>query len=281
MRGLYTVRLHDGEHPAKARGLFRETDTAPVVGDRVRVRMAPDGDIAYIEEVLPRDNLLLRPPVANVDRALIVMSQKEPDIHLALLDRFLVMCEQAELPALLCLNKSDIADEAALAELASVYRNIGYPVFITSAQTGQGVEALREEVAHGTTALGGPSGVGKSSLLTALFPGLALETGSISAKTRRGRHTTRHVEIFPVGPDAYVLDTPGFSNLELRFLEKAEELAALFPEFPVGQCRFDDCRHIREPGCAVKEMADTGEIATHRYANYLLFMEELADRKEY
>lgn len=280
MRGLYTVHTKDGPVVCKARGVFRETDTKPIVGDDVRIRMAPDGDIGYIEEVEPRKNRLLRPPVANIDRVLLVSSRHSPQINYLLLDRFLVMCEKEHLHVEIIFSKSDLTPQAEQDELESVYGAIGYPVHFTSVIRKEGLETIKERLASGTTALAGPSGVGKSALLSALYPAFAFRTGPVSERTRHGRHTTRHIEITRIANDAYVLDTPGFQTLELDAMEEAD-LSHYFPEFPQRQCRFDNCLHHQEPGCAVKEKLAVGGIARHRYENYLILLEEAKKQRRY
>ncbi len=243
--------------------------------------MAPDQDIGYIEEVKERENLLLRPPVANIGRVLIVMSPKEPDLSLFLLDRFLVMCEQQHLHVLICFNKSDLSSPEEISKLRTMYESIGYPVIFTSTVTGEGLDALKEALRLGTTAVAGPSGVGKSTILSTLYEGLDLQTGEVSQKTRRGRHTTRHIEITRIGEDAYVLDTPGFSSLDLLFMEDVHDLRAYFPEFPQGECRFDNCLHVKEPDCVVKRALDEGKISEHRYVNYVQFIKEIEEQRRY
>lgn len=281
MRGLYTVQTKDGPVLSKARGLFREDGTKPIVGDFVTIRMAPDGDIGYIEEVDGRENQLLRPPVANIDRVFIVMSVREPNISLVLLDRFLVMCEREHLSAQIVLNKSDLIDDNFHKEIGSLYENMGYEVIYASTITKEGLDAIHDQMKEGTTAFAGPSGVGKSSILQALIPGFTFETGEISEKNKRGRHTTRHIEITPIGDDAYVLDTPGFSSLELIFVDDESDLSHYFPDFPQGECRFDNCLHRKEPHCAVKAAVEEGTVAKSRYENYLTFLEEIEERRKY
>lgn len=265
---------------SKARGIFRETDTKPIVGDDVVIRMAPDGDIGYIEEVNPRRNQLTRPPVANIDRVLLVMSRHAPAINYYLLDSFLVMSEKEHLHAEIVFSKSDLTDADEQKRLRSIYEPIGYGVHFTSVETGEGLEAVRQLLSSGTTALAGPSGVGKSSILAALYPDFTFVTGRVSTKTSRGRHTTRHIEITKIAPEAYVLDTPGFQTLELQAMDEGE-LSHYFPEFPQGQCRFDNCLHDREPGCAVKEKLAEGAIAKHRYENYQMLLQEARTQRRY
>lgn len=243
--------------------------------------MAPDGDIGYIEDVGERKNQLLRPPVSNIDRVFIIMSVKEPNISLLLLDRFLVMCEREHLTAHIVLNKADLLPQEELDAIGDLYRKIGYDVFYTSAMKGVGLAPIEAIIQEGTTAFAGPSGVGKSSILQALFPDVSFETGEISQKNKRGKHTTRHIEITPIGDDAYVLDTPGFSNLEMVFVEEEADLSHYFPEFPQGECRFDNCLHRKEPHCAVKQQVDDCIIAEHRYDNYRTFLDEIEERRRY
>lgn len=280
MRGLYTVDTKQGPVVCKARGIFRENDTRPVVGDDVVIRMAPDGDIGYIEEVLERKNQLTRPPVANIDRALVVMSLTSPDINTFLLDSFLVLCEKEGLHAEIVFSKADLTEDTEQETLRRIYQPMGYGLHFTSTVTGEGMDEVKALLSAGTTALAGPSGVGKSSLLQSLYPDFSFETGAISEKTRRGRHTTRHIEITKISDGAYVLDTPGFQTLELTHVEP-DELGHYFPDFPQGACRFDNCLHDREPGCAVKVKLEAGDIAAHRYENYQMLLQEAKEQRRY
>ncbi len=252
-----------------------------LVGDRVGVTLQPDGT-GVIEEVLPRRSELLRPPVANVDQVLVVFTSVEPPWNSDLLDRILVQAEREGLSAVLALNKVDLlstkAREDAEARVA-VYRSAGYPCILTSALTGEGVEALRPYLRERITVVAGQSGVGKSCLLNALRPGLTLRTGAVSTKAGRGRHTTRHVELLPLD-GGWVADAPGFSRLDLSYIP-GEDLAGCFPEIvrEAAGCRFRGCLHVHEPGCAVRRAAGAGAIHPDRYSRYTSFLAEIRARE--
>lgn len=252
-----------------------------IVGDRVVVRVLP-GRRGVVEEVRPRRSELIRPPIANVDQALTVASFREPELSLNFLDRLLVHCEAAGIGGLICVNKADLIDEEQQQEnWIQVYREAGYPVMVTSALTGEGVDELRDVLAGRITVLAGPSGVGKSSLVNAIQPALQLRTGEISHKLKRGRHVTRHVELLPLESGGWVADAPGFSVLNLSGVNRGE-LAGLLPDLEryAVNCRFTDCLHYQEPGCAVREAVTAGTIARFRYDHYLMFLREILAREE-
>lgn len=279
--GFYYVYTPDGLWRCTLRGKFRYRGEQVLVGDRVLVRAVGDR-VGTIEQLLPRKVSLVRPPVANVEQVIIVMAATEPDPDLYLLDRLLVSVGVSGLDAVICVNKIDLVDVGALS-WPRVYRDISYPVVAVSAATGVGLEQLIGLLAGRISVLAGPSGVGKSSLLNALVPGLALKTGEISRRLRRGRHVTRHVELLVLPQHGLVADTPGFSSLHLPPMER-EHLAELFPEIERyrGQCRFAVCLHHREPDCRVKEAVAKGEIASWRYEHYVSFLEEvMAEERRY
>lgn len=279
------VKFHGGFCYVMAGGEIREclprrrlAEEGLVVGDHVRIRETAGGTWA-VEEVLPRRTLLVRPPVANVELAVIVFSVRDPDPNFRLLDRLLVVTRAARIEPLICFNKIDLALEI-LPEETGVYSQIGYRVIFSSARTGAGVKELREAITGRLSVFAGPSGAGKSSLLNAIQPGLQLKTGEISPKTRRGRHTTRLVELLPLAGGGFVADTPGFTQLDLPEIEP-QELAGYFPEIAeVGAgCRFNDCLHLQEPQCAVRQAVDEGRIALFRYRNYTIFLQEIRERE--
>lgn len=249
-----------------------------LVGDRVKVGAAEAGR-CVVEAVLPRRTVLFRPPVANVELAVLVFSIRDPQPNFGLLDRLLVVSQAAGIEALVCFNKLDLARDTPPAEVA-VYRAVGYRVILTSALSGEGVTALRDALADRISVFAGPSGAGKSSLLNAIQPGLRLRTGEISHKTRRGRHTTRVVELLPLTGGGLVADTPGFTQLDLPDIPAAE-LAAYFPEIAAvsAGCRFNDCLHVQEPACAVRRAVEEGTVALFRYRNYLSFLRELKEKE--
>lgn len=280
--GFYYVKKDDGETvQCKGRGVFRNRGISPLVGDFVTIVREGDND-ATITEVHERNNELVRPPISNVDQALLVFSIVEPDFSLHLLDRFLVVIESVGIQPVICLTKKDIADEKGLqhAEAAiEYYKGIGYEIVKTFIGDSGLSSTLKPFLQGKTTVLAGQSGVGKSTLLNTLIPELSLKTGEISEALGRGKHTTRHVELIEV-EGGLVADTPGFSSLDFDHIEK-EELRDYFVDMEsVAQdCKFRGCLHLKEPGCAVKEKVEAGEIISSRYDNYVQFMQEITDRK--
>ncbi|AQS59060.1 ribosome small subunit-dependent GTPase A [Desulforamulus ferrireducens] len=278
--GFYYVKIGEEVWECSLRGKFRLGKGNPaLVGDRVRVTPVRDR-IGRIDEVLPRKTELFRPPVANIDQAVIVFAVKNPEPNLALLDRFLVLAESANVSPVVCLNKADLLTGHREHEWLKLYRRIGYPTVITSSKTSQGIEELRELLTGKTSVLAGPSGVGKSSLLNAVQPGLELKTGDISHKLKRGKHTTRHVELLPLRQGGFVMDSPGFSSLDLPQMERVE-LSYTFPEFAVfsAECKFSGCLHQHEPKCAVKQAVEQGLIQQERYQHYLAFLQEVIEQE--
>ena len=277
--GFYYVNVvESGVYECKAKGVFRKEKIKPLVGDNVRIEILDEENkTGNIVEIFPRKNELIRPAVANIDQALVVFAVTKPTPHFNLLDRFLVMMERKEIPVVLCFNKKDIATSPEIAELEAIYEKCGYPIVFTSA-----LEEIRRLLLKKTTAIAGPSGVGKSSLINLLQNQVQMETGTISRKIERGKHTTRHSELIAVDADSYIMDTPGFSSLYVNDFEK-EELKYYFREFASyeGQCRFQGCDHVHEPGCAVKEALEEGKIHPVRYKNYLEMYTELKEKKRY
>lgn len=280
--GFYYVKTESNVVECRARGIFREENLTPLVGDKVRIRISEEDNSGYIEEIYPRTSQLLRPPVANITQAIIVMSIKKPDINTWLLDRFLIMAEHENLKIVICINKSDLQTEKAL-ELKSVYEKIGYKVINTSTLSGLGVDELNDALGNNISVFAGPSGAGKSSLLNAVNKDFKLETGDVSTKTKRGKHTTRHVELLELRDSTFVLDSPGFSSLNIDFIEDETSLRNYFSEiYKYGEnCRFISCLHLNEPDCAVKKEVEAGNIHRERYENYLLFLEEIKNIRRY
>ena len=282
--GFYYVNVvESGVYECKAKGVFRKEKIKPLVGDNVRIEILDEENkTGNIVEIFPRKNELIRPAVANIDQALVVFAVKKPAPHFNLLDRFLVMMERKEIPVVLCFNKKDIATSPEIAELEAIYEKCGYPIVFTSALEQENIEEIRRLLLKKTTAIAGPSGVGKSSLINLLQNQVQMETGTISRKIERGKHTTRHSELIAVDADSYIMDTPGFSSLYVNDFEK-EELKYYFREFASyeGQCRFQGCDHVHEPGCAVKEALEEGKIHPVRYKNYLEMYTELKEKKRY
>ena len=282
--GFYYVNVvESGLYECKAKGSFRKNGIKPLVGDEVELEVLDEEEkIGNVTKILPRKNELIRPAVANIDQALVVFAVTEPKPHYNLLDRFLVMMERKEIPVILCFNKTDLAEHPEIAELEEVYASCGYPVLFTSAKKEENIEKLKQMLKGKTTSIAGPSGVGKSSLINLLQSGVQMETGSISRKIARGKHTTRHSELIMISPDSYIMDTPGFSSMYVPEIE-AGQLWEYFPEFVPHEpeCRFQGCAHIGEPDCGIKEALARGEIAQSRYDNYKLLYEELMQNKKY
>ena len=280
LSGFYYVKTESGTVECRARGRFRLDGSSPLVGDRVEISLDANGK-GRVDKLLPRKNFFIRPAVANIDLLIAVASEVNPVTDPFLIDRVTAFAEHMGCEVLICINKSDAA---RVSRLRDIYATSGYQVIETSAVTGEGVEELRGCIAGKVCAFSGNSGVGKSSLLNALEPGLGLETGVVSEKLGRGRHTTRHVEIFPAG-GAFVADTPGFASFDMEQLPPIpkEELQFCFPEFgpSIGKCRFDDCAHLKEPGCAVREAMDEGKINASRHLSYARLYEISAKYKEW
>ncbi|MCI7145841.1 MAG: ribosome small subunit-dependent GTPase A [Clostridiales bacterium] len=272
--GFYYVKSGDALYRCKARGIFKEQGVRLATGDRVTVEVAEEGSDSLITELHPRKNSFIRPFVTNVDCFVVVTAVRKPAPVPRITDRFLVMAEQAGTDIVLCINKCDLADPEKLAEIYSPI----YPVVCTDGVSGRGIDRLMELIRGKVTALAGPSGVGKSTIINRLVPGAAMETGEISSKSGRGRHTTRHSEIFDLedGLGTMIFDTPGFTSFTGENIPE-EELQRYYPEiFEHSQgCRYDNCRHIAEPGCAVKEALSCGDISESRYESYRSHMEEI------
>lgn len=281
--GFYYVSDGSGEPvECKAKGSFRNQELKPLVGDRVEFSLDPRTGKGFIEQLMPRRNELIRPAVANMDQALILVSAKTPQFHPGLLDNFLLWMGCQGVDTLIGIGKIDLDPEEHFREIEEVYRGAGFPVLPYSARTGEGLEELRRHLTGKTTVLAGASGVGKSTLLNALIPGAAMETGELSRKLARGKHTTRHSEIFVLDQSSYLLDTPGFTSLETPELTE-QEVGQYYPEFlKEGEsCRFPDCLHLKEPDCLVRARVKAGQIARSRYESYERNLEEIRSRRKY
>lgn len=281
--GFYYVSAGGKRYECKAKGVFRKDHRKPLVGDNVELEILDEEKaLGNIRELLPRSSELIRPAVANVDQALILFAVTSPKPNLNLLDRFLVMMGQQKLPCVICFNKLDLDQDHTAEAYRKIYEKSGYLTIFVSAARGDGIGQLKSLLTGKTTAVAGPSGVGKSSLTNLLLGESAMETGSLSRKIERGRHTTRHSELLEFGEDSYILDTPGFSSLDLFDLEK-EELAAFYPEFsPYEQfCKFSGCSHVTEPVCGIRAAVEEGQISKVRYEYYCQLYEELKGKRKY
>lgn len=273
LSGFYTVSTDEGQVMCKARGRFRHDGSTPLVGDRVTVAADEKGN-ARVDEILPRRNRFIRPAVANIEQLVMFASAVNPVTDPFLIDRVCAIAELNDCEPIICVNKCDL-DAADL--LMRIYTGAGFQVVRTSAETGEGLEELRAVIAGKVNAFTGNSGVGKSSILNRLSPELGLATGAVSEKLGRGRHTTRHVELYDLGGGTFVADTPGFASFEVDLIEpiRCEALQSAFREFRpyIGQCRFQDCAHLKEPGCAVLEAVADGRIAPERHQSYVRLYE--------
>lgn len=282
--GFYYVHARNGiVYECKAKGIFRKENIKPLVGDDVELEMIDEEHkIGNIQKILPRKSKLIRPAVANIDQALIIFAIVKPNPNFNLLDRFLIQMTKQGLPCIICFNKSDIATRQEQESLRKAYETCGFQVLFISVAKQEGIDQVERLLKGKTTTVAGPSGVGKSSLINCLYPDAEMETGQISEKIDRGKHTTRHSELFALGEDTFILDTPGFSSLDLFDVEK-EQLKDFYPEFAAyeEQCRFRGCVHVSEPDCGVKKALAEGKISQVRYENYTLLYEELKAKKKY
>ncbi|MBQ6820148.1 MAG: ribosome small subunit-dependent GTPase A [Clostridium sp.] len=277
--GFYYVKVDDEIIECKARGKFRYKDMKPMVGDSVRIEVSKGKGV--IEEIYDRTSELIRPTVANVTQAFVVFAIKNPDINFDLLNRFLISCEYNNIKAIVCLNKVDLASEEEKEEVKKKINDIGYDVLFINAKEGIGIELLKERLGGEETVLCGPSGAGKSTLINILINRTHMETGVVSKKIGRGKHTTRHSELIEL-ENGYLVDSPGFSNIDISFMEK-DNLKYSFPEFEEynHSCKFRGCLHYREPGCAVKNALNDSKINEYRYSFYIRILEELQEGEKY
>lgn len=275
--GFYYIKVSEGVVECKARGKFRHNELTPMVGDKVEITIK-DGK-GVIDKIYPRDNELIRPAVANVTQALVVFALKNPEINENLLNKFLINCEYNNLKVIVCFNKLDLISEEERNEIVDMIKSAGYEIIFLKAKEGYGIQTVKEKLKGNVTVLCGPSGVGKSTILNTIAGRELMETGEISEKLRRGKHTTRHSELIDIG-EGFIVDTPGFSSLDLDFLSK-EKVQNCFPEFTdyIGCCKFTGCIHFKEPGCAVKEAVTNGIINNKRYEFYIKTLEEIMSRR--
>lgn len=280
LSGFYYVQTETGIVSCRARGRFRRQEQSPLVGDFARITR--QGETGVLEELLPRKNMFIRPAIANIDQLVVLASCAIPVTEPFLIDRVLAAAQLQNVPALVVVNKDDLAPAHPLAD---IYRKAGIPVLVTSAQTGEGIDDLRAALSGKLSCLTGNSGVGKSSLLNCVCPGLSLPVGEVSEKLGRGRHTTRHIELYPLSADTFVADTPGFSAFDTERVEpvRKEQLQYAFPEFApyLGHCQFPDCAHRKEPGCAVRKALDAGLLVRSRYDSYVRLYELASQIKEW
>lgn len=280
--GFYTILDSDGKtYVCHARGKLRLDEQSPAVGDRVCFTYSGNEKDNYIISVFERRNLLTRPTAANLDKLMIVLALSAPKPDLLLADKLMLQCSIKNVTPVIVLNKCDEGDEALAADIERQYAPSGVDVITASARTGEGIGSIRKQIEGSICCFAGQSAVGKSSLLNAIIPGLGLETGGLSRKTERGRHTTRHAQLYPAFGGA-VLDTPGFSLLEAEEIDP-EQLSSHYPEMREmkRQCRFPECMHISEPGCAVKPLLETGGLSRERYERYKIIAEELKEKRKH
>jgi len=282
--GFYYVHVAQmGIYECKAKGVFRKNQEKPLVGDNVEMQVLDEENKkGNIVQILPRQNSLIRPAVANIDQALVIFAAAKPDPNFNLLDRFLLMMQQKDIPCILCFNKKDLIEDTKCEELYHIYKDMDLQIHFASARDEAGIDTLKELLSGKVTTVAGPSGVGKSSLINLLQDSIQMETGEISNKIERGKHTTRHSELIAIDDNSYILDTPGFSSLGVFDCDK-DTLKNFYPEYDQlsSGCRFSGCNHVSEPDCAVKEALQEGRLSKIRYENYLQIYEELAQRKKY
>jgi ribosome biogenesis GTPase len=278
LAGFYYVECDKEVIQCRARGKFRNEEIKPLVGDIVEITKEHEND-GYIMNILPRHNALVRPPISNIDQALLVFSCKEPDFSPLLLDKFLMIMEHTLIEPIICISKMDLDESKEIDNYIAEYKKAGYQVLPISSLKKEGLEALKHIFKDKISVITGQSGVGKSSLLNAIDDGINIETQTISRALGRGKHTTRHVELLPLF-DGYVADTPGFSSLELEM--EPTEAATAYRDFKQysEHCKFRGCLHDSEPNCAVKEAVSRGDISETRYQRYLQYLEEVKKKKE-
>ena len=281
--GFYYINACNSIYECKAKGSFRKEGIKPLVGDDCIIDILDEKNyLANITSILPRHSELIRPAVANVDQAMIIFAVSRPEPNFNLLDRFIIQMWQKELPCIIVINKMDLAGDKQRCEIEEAYEACGCRVVFTSVNTNEGVDEIRKLIKGKTTTVAGPSGVGKSSMINLLQSSVKMQTGMLSDKIDRGKHTTRHSELIPIDEDTYILDTPGFSSLNL-FDVSTDTLKDYYYEFEdyAAECRFLDCKHISEPDCGVKRAVENGNVSRLRYDNYLTLYRECKDKRKY
>ena len=277
--GFYYIKTEEGLIECKARGKFRHKDIKPMVGDNVTIKI--ENGKGVIEEIHKRTSELVRPTVANVSLAFIVFAVKNPDINFDLLNKFLVLCEYNNIEVMVCLNKIDLVSEEEREEIKKRINDIGYEVLFINAKQGIGLERLKEKIEGNVTVFCGPSGAGKSTLINKLADKEHMETGKVSEKLGRGKHTTRHSDLIEVA-NGYIVDTPGFSTLEIKDLMDKNSLKYCFPEFSEynDNCKYRGCLHYKEPKCALKDAVEEGKVNRYRYDFYIKSLEEIVEEEK-
>ena len=281
--GFYYINAGNSIYECKAKGSFRKDGIRPLVGDDCIIDILDEKNrLANITSILPRHSEIIRPAVANVDQAMIIFAISRPEPNFNLLDRFIIQISQKDLPCIIVINKMDLADDDQRREIEEAYVACGCKVVFTSVSNREGVEEIRKLIKGKTTTVAGPSGVGKSSMINLLQSAVKMQTGVLSDKIDRGKHTTRHSELIPIDEDTYILDTPGFSSLNL-FDVSTDTLKDYYYEFEgyAAECRFLDCKHISEPDCGVKRAVENGNVSRLRYDNYLTLYRECKDKRKY
>ncbi len=281
-KDIYYVDTEENIYLCRARGVFRERKIKPLVGDRVEIQIIDDKN-AYIIDVFDRTSETIRPPVANMDQIMLVQTIDDPSLNLNTLDKYLVMLEHYQIDVFLVINKIDLTSPDQVEKIRDLYASAGYDVVLVSAQESINIDGLKAKLKGKITAMAGPSGVGKSSLLNSLSLDHQVETGKVSRKTSRGKHTTRHSELFLIDKDTYILDTPGFSSIDLSFIDEERDVKSYFREFRdyEDKCRFQDCIHVNEPQCEVKKQVEKNIIKKSRYDNYLFIYQEIKNKRRY
>lgn len=278
--GFYYVKVNDYIYECKGRGILKKQKITPLVGDNAAISIEDEENLkGIIEKIFDRKVELMRPAVANIDQILIVFALKEPDPHLNLLDKLLILSEASDIKPIICLNKSDRDEnDEVYNEIKSIYEMVGYEIIHTSVVDDYGIDDIKEVLKDRITVFAGPSGVGKSSLLSKLTSETKVKVGAISEKIKRGKHTTRHSELIAIDGGGFVVDTPGFSSINIEFIDKFK-LSNFFIEMREynDECKYGDCIHINEPGCAVKEAVEAGKISVKRYESYKYFIDALSD----